>query len=274
MHLDDAGGLRTKLLNGLRTKLKNNIKAVDWFEHMQSETVQYKGTPIKFDVEALAAEGMAGEQLRRETLHLWSQWGMFSGDRWQDFVNHAVSGMRPRIKKGDSVFETGCGVGAALHSLVQSHGGLKVAGVDLSPFQTSVAAAVLSKHQAYPNAFAVADGRELPRRFLSEPFDHVISLGVVCYLDSLSDVRSLLREMLAVTKPGGSLALSMLPPDRLSLNSCTVMIPKQFWEDLQVAMGFTVTGFSMQKDWTDTYDGPPEAQSGGNRPGKFPHFNR
>ena len=248
---------------------KTNAQAVEWFEDLKNEKVTYQGKEVAFDVTALTEDA----NFRHETLHKWSQWGMFDGDHWTKFVKHATSGLHPPIVKGDSVFEAGCGTGAALSSLVEMYGDLKVAGVDLSAFQANTAATILAKHAAFSGAFVKADGRELPLKFAASGFDHVIALGVICYLNSLEDVRNMLREMLMVCKPGGSLALSMLPPNDESQGSCSVAIPKAFWEDHQMVMGYKVTGFSMQKDWVDVTPTAPEAQSGGGH-SSWPHYDR
>ena len=235
---------------------KSMANAIAMFDDREHETVTYEGAEIKFDLQALLSDS----KLRHETLHKWSHWSMFTGTVWRAFVDRSVGGMQPPIKEGDSVFETGCGVGAALQALIEAHGSLAVGGVDLSKFQVEVASKVLAKHAKHAGAFAHADGRELPLSVTgsgpgsgSGLYDHAIALGVVCYLDTLADVRDLLREMLAVCRPGGSLAVGMVPPNARSLNSCSVSVPQAFWEDLQAPMGFVVTGFSRQKDWTDTY---------------------
>jgi SAM-dependent methyltransferase/uncharacterized protein YndB with AHSA1/START domain len=103
------------------------------------------------------------------------------------------------IRPGQSVLDVGCGTGALAAALATLTGADRVAAVDPSePFATACAARV-------PGArVEVAAAEALP--FPDASFDAVLSQLVVNFL---SDAAAGVREMVRVTKPGGTVAAAV-----------------------------------------------------------------
>jgi len=126
--------------------------------------------------------------------------------------------MEPPIQAGDSVYELGCGVGASLSVLAQQLHVGTVGGVDLSPNAIKQAqttfpddpARFVAQDMTIPNA-AVPDGT----------YDHAISIGAAGVYLRQDDLAAALREAVRVTKPGGSVLISMIDESD---------VPRDFWK--------------------------------------------
>jgi len=94
-------------------------------------------------------------------LHKLSAWAYLSKSQFSEIVLNATLKMSPPIKRGSSVFELGCGVGAALKVLAQWRP-VEIAGCDTSAAALKVAAAHFAQRA---HAFILADmaSGELPR---------------------------------------------------------------------------------------------------------------
>jgi len=84
-------------------------------------------------------------------------------------VLHAVSMMDPPITNHSSLFEIGCGVGAALVVLTNVHPGIRVAGSDFTAAQVELA------KRALPDAspFMLHDMTARHPGIADETYDHV-----------------------------------------------------------------------------------------------------
>jgi 2-polyprenyl-3-methyl-5-hydroxy-6-metoxy-1,4-benzoquinol methylase len=111
--------------------------------------------------------------------------------------------MKGRYKQGELVLDAGCGGGRNLYWFVQN--GFSVYGVDAD------AAAIDNMKQVYtaitPDHFRVETVESLS--FQSNYFDHVISSAVLHFANDPDHFFAMMREMLRVLKPGGSLFIRM-----------------------------------------------------------------
>ena len=71
------------------------------------------------------------ENPKTTPLHRRSWWSYLTSRQWQQFVAAILSHVRPRLKDGDSVFESGCGVGALLEEVRRLNPTLRLAGVEV-----------------------------------------------------------------------------------------------------------------------------------------------
>ena len=93
-------------------------------------------------------------------LHKLSAWAYLSKSQFSEIVLNATLQMSPPIKRGSSVFELGCGVGAALKVLAQWRP-VEIAGCDTSAAALKIAAGHFAQRA---HAFILADmaSGELP----------------------------------------------------------------------------------------------------------------
>ena len=96
------------------------------------------------------------------------------------------------------VLDVGCGPAVYTDGLVQA--GCTIYGVDISPEMIA-----LAKRRQFPGAsFSVGNVESLP--FPSKMFDGILCVGVLEYLDRLDTA---VGEMARVTKPGGSVVVTV-----------------------------------------------------------------
>ena len=158
-------------------------------------------------------------------LHRLSWWSYLSSRQWQQFVGAILSHVRPRLKDGDAVFESGCGVGALLEEVRRLNPTVSLAGVDLSENAVTVARKVLD------GDFAVGDGRKLRGR-RANSYDLVISNCVVGYVDTLEDADQFVQEMVRVAKPGAPVCVAtLIEPKGKFHGSIRLPIPKRWWRE-------------------------------------------
>jgi len=136
-------------------------------------------------------------------LHKLSAWAYLSREQFSDIVLDAARQMSPPISRGSSVYELGCGVGAALKVLWQWRA-VDAAGSDTSAAALKVAAAHFA---ASPRAhFTLADmsSGALPPGAEQRSFDHVVSFGALAmYLDR-DEMAVALHTATRMVRPGGS----------------------------------------------------------------------
>lgn len=125
-----------------------------------------------------------------------------------------VKGLRSRLglKPGMAVLDAACGVGR--HSLELARQGLLVTGVDYSRDYVKRAQASARRERLKGAAFESGDLRDLWRFHGS--FDAVINLYTSFgYYARAKDNLEALRQMAGALKPGGVLALELLPRESL-----------------------------------------------------------
>jgi ubiquinone/menaquinone biosynthesis C-methylase UbiE len=118
---------------------------------------------------------------------------------------------RLNLRPADRLLDVGCGTGALLHRLSQSHPALRLAGVD--PVSEMLAVA---RHRLPPEVELQAGWAErLP--FEADQFDVVVSCNMFHYIRQPA---SALREMGRVLKPGGRLVITDWCDDYLACRAC------------------------------------------------------
>jgi len=142
------------------------------------------------------------------------------------------------IRDGDTVFESGCGSGAYLHSL-RKHFDIRVSGADFSETQIK-----LAKKFIPDGIFYVGDVRFL-NQTETNSVNHATSFGVFFYLENYNNAEMALREMLRITKPGGSIYIGNVDdPDEVWRENRGCMgeggfyIRKNWWNEMAVKYGF------------------------------------
>lgn len=126
-----------------------------------------------------------------------------------------------------ALFPSQVGVGAFARVLLQDFPSSTMIGIDHSPKAVAIAEVVLPGNRS--RAF-VADMAALPASL--GPFDHILSPGSLCYLRSLSAVRSAVAGYMRSLRPAGGFCASMLPVSWDERGSCSTYIPESFWTNL------------------------------------------
>lgn len=111
--------------------------------------------------------------------------GSVSEEAWRDFVRRTAKHLD--LKRGESIYEVGCGAGAFLLELAEA--GHRVGGLDLSP------ALIEFAREAIPQgSFACAEAAAIDPR---ERWDAVVSCGVFLYFADLDYAGRVLDAMAA-----------------------------------------------------------------------------
>jgi len=109
-----------------------------------------------------------------------------------------------QIQTGESVLDIGSGAGVdTLIAAMMAGPTGKVVGIDIVPEMLRRAESNLAMTDLHNVTFRMASGEDLP--FLDAEFDSVISNGVI---NLIPDKPRLLKEVIRVLKPGGSLMLA------------------------------------------------------------------
>lgn len=109
------------------------------------------------------------------------------------------------LRPGERLLDIGCGRGRHLHAAALHCPGLSVVGLD--PSREDLAAARQGMHDlslTSPNLFLSGDALRLP--FADDAFDHVLCTEV---LEHLPAYEPAIQEILRVTRPGGTLSVSV-----------------------------------------------------------------
>ena len=176
-------------------------------------------------------------------LHRLSLWSYLTSRQWQQFVAAILSHVQPPLKDGDSVFESGCGVGALLEEVRRLHPTVSLAGVDLAENAVAVARQVLD------GDFDVGDGRKLRGR-QANSYDLVISNGVLGLVDSLADADKFVQEMVRVAKPGAAVCVAtLIEPQGKFHGLLRLPIPKNWWRENAERWGVDHVDIKLMGKW-------------------------
>ncbi|MGW0766970.1 class I SAM-dependent methyltransferase [Streptomyces sp. NPDC002676] len=156
----------------------------------------------------------------------------------------AVLGLLPD-RAGDGpgrLLDVACGTGIVTRRLRAARPELRVAGADLAPAMTRMAAARL------PGAILRADSRRLP--FADATFDVVTSVWLLHLLEDGADVRAVIAECARVLRPGGVYVTTVDKADAHDVGSDIDAVlaprPRRAAQDA----GDTVTGYAAEHGLT------------------------
>lgn len=185
------------------------------------------------------------DSLKPGFLYEKSGWGYLSKMEYDWTVSSLLLRLSPPIQKGSSVYELGCGVGAALVVARDAMQAGPVGGIDFSPNAINHIKMVFPKEAGN---FTVGDITVQNRRVPDASYDHVISIGSAgMYLDLVGMQRAL-QEAVRVLKPGGSMLIShLLEPGAEPLRSIVCPVPKKTWLDRRWQHKLGVTNMRIAK---------------------------
>ena len=162
-----------------------------------------------------------------KSLHVCSQWGYLSEEKFSNIIYHGVDKLNPALEDGDSIFDLGMGVGAVFQSLNKRYKDLKIGGSDLSEAAINVAKGFF-KNDA-KNFFAqdmTLKHEEVP----DNSYDHVASFGALGMYLTKEQMLISIKEAVRMTKPGGSLIFThFLAPKGRNVGSILHKVERDFW---------------------------------------------
>jgi len=134
--------------------------------------------------------------------------------RWSFYVEATTRETlaRLRLRPGDRVLDVGCGTGALLGRLAESHPAALLSGVDPVPEMLAVA------RERVPAEVELREGWAERIPFAEEQFDVVVSCNMFHYVQRPVDA---LREMRRVLRPGGRLIVTDWCDDYLACRVCS-----------------------------------------------------
>jgi ubiquinone/menaquinone biosynthesis C-methylase UbiE len=171
---------------------------------------------------------------------------VFAGKmEYEATVTSLLHHLSPQIQKGASVYELGCGVGAALVVARANMGAGPVGGTDFSPNAINHIKTVFPEDAAN---FTVGDITVQNSGVPDASYDHVISIGAAgMYLD-LAGMKRALQEAVRILKPGGSLLIShLLEPRAEPRRSIVCPVPKETWLDRKWQHRLGITNMRIAK---------------------------
>jgi len=128
-------------------------------------------------------------------------WLLFTESERQIFITKLAQAAE--FKVGDILFEWGCDCGQNLHWLHERSGRITALGLD--PFRSAIQ---IARKKRNPNLLFCDIGLKIDMNYLNfipdEIFDHSISFGSLYEL-SMRDQCTLLRQMIRITKGGGTI---------------------------------------------------------------------
>jgi ubiquinone/menaquinone biosynthesis C-methylase UbiE len=133
--------------------------------------------------------------------------------KWSFYVEETTRETLARLglRPTDRLLDVGCGTGALLHRLAQSHAAKRLSGVDPVPEMLAVARRRLPPEVELREGWA----EQLPVE--SEQFDIVVSCNMFHYIRQPMNA---LREMGRALRPGGRLIITDWCDDYLACRAC------------------------------------------------------
>lgn len=134
--------------------------------------------------------------------------------RWSFYVEATTRETLARLslRPTDRVLDVGCGTGALLERLAESHPAALLSGVDPVPEMLAVA------RERMPAEVELREGWAERLPFAEEQFDVVVSCNMFHYIQRPVDA---LREMRRVLRPGGRLVVTDWCDDYLACRVCS-----------------------------------------------------
>lgn len=170
-------------------------------------------------------------------LHHSSGWSYLDQEKWEAFINECVSSID--FNRVCSVFEGGCGVGAVLSTLKTMHPHLELFGSDIC------SEAIQRCHENVPDCnCTIASVCDLST-YEKNHFDFTISVCVLSYLPSLSEVKRAVDELIRITKPGSHIHLCVFTEDVSSLKSLRILVPKEWWIQFSSSVHLVIRDISL-----------------------------
>jgi ubiquinone/menaquinone biosynthesis C-methylase UbiE len=164
-------------------------------------------------------------------LYVRSGWGYMTQEQYNVIIDDPAKAAR--IHKGDSVFELGCGVGAALARLRESPGVGVVGGCDFSEAQIN------GVRREFPGGrFFKSDMTARNTELSDNSFDHVASFGAAGLYLTWQQMQQATKEAARITKPGGTVVFThLIEPWRPRRGSILHPIPMSRWGPLVREVG-------------------------------------
>jgi SAM-dependent methyltransferase len=161
-------------------------------------------------------------------LYKLSRWEEFTSIQFKSFVAHQILGLGLSYNETFHFLEAGVGVGAFAREILHVYPNSTGIGFDIEEEAVAIANLVLPQDRMQVFVCDMLDLSHLE----SDSFNYVLIPGSLCYLHSLIDVKSALKQLTRVLKPGGGLCASMLASATSNTGSCNVRIPKTIWKTL------------------------------------------
>lgn len=167
------------------------------------------------------------DALKKGPKHVQSGWNYLKKEDFDAIVMHSIQSMKPSIHQGASVYEMGCGVGAALETLRDKCHVGSVGGCDFS--QNAIEKARLYFPDS-ETSFFVMDMTKQNENIPNNHYDHVVSFGALGMYLKRDGLIEAIHESIRITKPGGSLCITnMIEPGGKTMGSIVEAMPKSFW---------------------------------------------
>lgn len=116
--------------------------------------------------------------------------------QWDEFLSRSFQPVQELIKNYETVFELGCGAGAALRFLKEKNSNLKLFGFDYSESLIEVC------NKNLEGEFWVDDAESQEWKFEDRKYDFVFNVGTFMYISSEEAAVKIVKKMLDLSKSG------------------------------------------------------------------------
>lgn len=160
-------------------------------------------------------------------LHVASGWNYLSETQFNEIIDHVTDHIT--IHKHDSIFELGCGTGAALLRIKYKYGVRTIGGSDLSSEAIERIGTIFPEQKSH---FHVISMTEQDDGVQDESQDVVLSFGAFAMYLYREDMEIALKEALRMAKIGGRLCFThFIEPNGKFLGTILEPLPKSQWWD-------------------------------------------